>query len=68
MWQDPSRPLIAGRTWHIPDLSNPNLKALGKEVLKKEIEEIDAGKIQLTPASSCCPRAYRTFSRMEDRS
>src|SRR5205085_4045418 len=24
--QDPKRPHIAGRTWHIADLSNPNLK------------------------------------------
>jgi len=61
MWQDPSRPLIAGRTWHIPDLSNPNLKPWAKDILKKEIEEIDGGKIQLTPASSCLPTGVPNF-------
>src|SRR3954466_15175643 len=53
MWQDPSRPLVAGRNWHIADLSNPNLKQWAKDILQKEIGEIDKGKIQLTPASSC---------------
>jgi hypothetical protein len=61
MWQDPSRPLIAGRTWHIPDLSNPNLKQWAKDILKKDIEEIDAGKIQLTPSSSCLPTGVPNF-------
>src|SRR6476620_10371693 len=61
MWQDPSRPLSAGRTWHIADLSNPNLKQWAKDIMKKEIEEIDRGKIQLTPASSCLPTGVPNF-------
>ena len=61
MWQDPSRPLIAGRTWHIADLSNPNLKQWAKDIMKKEIEEIDRGKIQFTPSSSCLPTGVPNF-------
>ena len=61
MWQDLSRPLIAGRTWHIADLSNPNLKQRAKDIMKKDIEEIDAGKIQFTPSSSCLPTGVPNF-------
>jgi hypothetical protein len=61
MWQDPSRPLVAGRNWHIADLSNPNLKPWAKDILKKEIEDIDGGKIQLTPSSSCLPTGVPNF-------
>jgi hypothetical protein len=61
MWQDPSRQLIAGRTWHIADLSNANLKQWAKDALKKDIEEIDAGKIQFTPSSSCLPTGVPNF-------
>ena len=61
VWQDPSRQLIAGRTWHIADLSNANLKPWAREVLRKQIAEIDAGKIQLTPASSCLPTGVPNF-------
>jgi hypothetical protein len=61
VWQDPSRPRFAGRTWHIADLSNPNLKQWAKDVLKKDIEEIDAGKIQFTPSSSCLPTGIPNF-------
>jgi hypothetical protein len=51
--QDPGHPLIPGRTWHIPDLSNPNLKPWARDVLKKEAEEIEKGKLQLSASSSC---------------
>ena len=61
MWQDRSRPLIAGRTWHIADLSNPNLKPWAKDIMKKEIEAIDRGKIQFTPSSSCLPTGVPNF-------
>jgi hypothetical protein len=61
VWQDPSRPRFAGRTWHIADLSNPNLKQWAKDVLKKDIEEIDSGKIQFTPSSSCLPTGIPNF-------
>ena len=58
--QDPRRALIAGRTWHIADLSNPNLKAWARDHLKKDIEEIDKGKIQFTASSSCLPPGVPT--------
>jgi len=60
-WQDPSRRLVAGRTWHIADLSNPNLKQWAKDILKKDIEEIDAGKLQFTPGSACLPTGVPNF-------
>src|SRR5437868_5595517 len=53
--QDPSRPFIPGRAWHIPDLSNPNLKDWAKSVMTKEVEEIDRGKFQLSESSTCSP-------------
>ena len=59
--QDPRRVLIAGRTWHIADLSNPNLKQSAKDHLKKDIEEIDRGKIQFTASSSCMPPGTPSF-------
>src|SRR5690242_795774 len=43
--QDPTHPLIPGRSWHIADVSNPNLKPWARDVLKKEVEEIDKGKL-----------------------
>src|SRR5262249_54437022 len=49
-WQDPSRRFVSGRTWHIADLSNPNLKEWAKDVLKKEIADLDAGKLQFSPS------------------
>lgn len=59
--QDPSRPLIPGRTWHIPDVSNPNLMPWARDVLKKEVEEIDKGKLQLSASSSCLPTGVPDF-------
>lgn len=61
VWQDPSRVLIPGRTWHIADLSNPNLKDWAKDFLRKEIEELDAGKMQFTASSSCLPPGIPNF-------
>src|SRR5262245_8981866 len=59
--QDPSRPHVAGRTWHIADLTNPNLKPWAKEAMKKEIEEIDKGKLQFSASSSCLPSGIPGF-------
>jgi hypothetical protein len=59
--QDPSRPHTAGRTWHIADLSNPNLKPWARELLQKEIEAIDRGKLQFSPSSSCLPTGVPNF-------
>ena len=59
--QDPRRPHTPGRTWHIADLSNPNIKAWAKEMMQKEIEAIDRGKLQFSPSSSCLPAAMPNF-------
>jgi len=59
--QDPSRRLIPGRTWHIPDLSNPNVKQWAKDIMKKDVEEIDAGKLQYNASASCLPPGVPAF-------
>ena len=60
-WQDPSRRFVTGRTWHIADLSNPNLKPWARDVLKKQIAALDAGKLQFSPSSSCVPTGVPNF-------
>jgi hypothetical protein len=55
---DPKYPFVPngqGRqpTYRIADLTNPNLKPWAKEVMKKDIDEVLAGKIAFTPSSSC---------------
>src|SRR5215471_9586249 len=59
--QDPNRPHVAGRTWHIADLTNPNLMPWAKEIIKKEIDAIDHGKLQFSSSSSCLPSAIPNF-------
>jgi hypothetical protein len=66
---DPAHPYVAnnnseGRqpTDRIADLSNPNLKPRAKEVMRKDIEEVLAGKkIAFTPRSSCMPSGVPAF-------
>ena len=60
-WQDPSRPFVRGRTWHIPDLSNPNIKQWAKDVMKKAVEELDRGKLQFNASASCLPTGVPNF-------
>ena len=60
-WQDPNRPFVRGRTWHIPDLSNPNIKQWAKDVMKKDVEEIDRGKLQFNASASCLPTGVPNF-------
>jgi hypothetical protein len=56
---DPKYPYVPnnnqGRqpTYRIADLTNPNLKPWVKEVMKKDNDEVLAGKIAFTPGSSC---------------
>jgi hypothetical protein len=55
---DPAHPFVgngAGRqpTYRIADLSNPNLKPWVKEHMKKDNDEVLAGKIAFTARSSC---------------
>jgi hypothetical protein len=56
--QDPRYPFVpngTGRqpTYRIADLSNRNLKPWAKEIMKKDNDEVLAGKIAFTSGSSC---------------
>jgi len=42
-------------TFRISDLTNPNIKQWAKDLMKKDNEEVLAGKIAYTPGSSCKP-------------
>src|SRR5258705_9946576 len=55
--QDPGHRFTPGRgtAYRIGDLSNPNLKQWVKDVMKKDTDEIDAGKIAFQSSSSCVP-------------
>ena len=54
--QDPAHPFVSqAASWRIGDLSNPNLKDWVKQVMKKDNDEIHAGKIAFQPRSSCVP-------------
>jgi hypothetical protein len=53
--QDPGHPFVGGQNWRIGDLTNPNLRPWVKELMKKDTDEIDAGKIAFQPSSSCVP-------------
>jgi hypothetical protein len=48
-------------TYRIADLSNPNIKQWAKDVMKKDNDEVLAGKIAYTPGSSCKPAGVPTF-------
>ena len=61
---DPAHPYInnaiARRTgqqpnYRIGDITNPNLKQWAKDVMKKDNDEVLAGKIAYTPGQSCKP-------------
>jgi len=57
---DPAHPFVPNGTgkqptYRIGDVSNPNLKQWAKEVMKKDNDEVLAGKIAYTPYSSCHP-------------
>src|ERR1700745_825284 len=60
--QDPGHVFVrAGGSWRIGNLSKPNLKQWAKDVMKKDNDEIDAGKIQFTAGSSCLPAGVPVF-------
>jgi hypothetical protein len=67
--QDPAHPFVPNNigkqpTYRIADLSNPNLKQWVKDAMKKDNDEVLAGKIAFTPRSSCMPAgvpAYMLF-------
>jgi hypothetical protein len=63
---DPAHPFIPNGvrqqpTYRIADLTNPNLKPWVKELMKKDIDEVLAGKIAFTPRSSCMPAGVPGF-------
>jgi hypothetical protein len=58
---DPAHPNVGNNTgaqptYRIGDLGNPNLKPWVKERMKKDNDEVLAGKIAFTPRSSCTER------------
>ena len=59
----PFRPNGSGgqSTYRIPDLNNPNLRQWVNELMKKDTDEILAGKYAFTPQSSCLPSGVRFF-------
>ncbi len=60
--QDPSHPFVNPVvSFRFGDLSNPNLKQWAKDVMKKDNDEIGAGKIQFTANSSCLPSGVPVF-------
>jgi hypothetical protein len=63
---DPAHPFVpngAGRqpTYRIADLTNPNLKPWVKAYMKKDNDEVLAGKIAFTARSSCMPAGVPGF-------
>jgi hypothetical protein len=64
--QDPAHPFVpngVGKqpTYRIADLTNPNLKPWVKEHMKKENDEVLAGKVAFTAGSSCMPLGVPGF-------
>jgi hypothetical protein len=63
---DPAHPFVPNGTarqptYRIADLSNPNLKPWVKERMRKDNDEVLAGKIAFTPRSSCMPAGVPGF-------
>ena len=50
-----ARRLGVSPTFRISDLTNPNIKQWAKDIMKKDNEEVLAGKTAFTPGSSCKP-------------
>jgi len=62
VWQDRGHRFDnAANSWRIGDISNANLKPWVKELMKKDNDEIDAGKIQFSTNSSCLPSGVPMF-------
>ena len=66
MRQDSTHPYVPNGTgkqptYRIGDINNPNLKQWAKDVMKKDNDEVLAGKIAYTPASACKPEGVPAF-------
>jgi hypothetical protein len=48
--------------YRIGDISNPNLKQWAKDAMKKDNDEVLAGKIAYTPGQSCHPQGVPAFT------
>jgi hypothetical protein len=64
--QDPAHRYVPNNsggqpTYRMGDVSNPNLKPWVKERMKKDNDEVLAGKIGFTPRSSCMPAGVPGF-------
>jgi hypothetical protein len=64
--QDPAHRYVPNNTGEQPtyrmgDVSNPNLKAWVKERIRRDNDEVLAGKIGFTPRSSCMPAGVPGF-------
>ncbi len=63
---DPAHPYVPNNagtqpTYRIADVSNPNLKPWAAARMKKDNEDVLAGKIAFTPRSSCMPAGVPGF-------
>jgi len=66
MRQDPAHPFVPNGTgkqptYRIGDLANPNVKQWAKDVMRKDNDEVLAGKIAYTPRQSCMPGGVPGF-------
>jgi len=66
MRDDPAHPYVVNGTggqpsYRIADLTHPNLKPWVKERMKKDNDEVLAGKVAFTPRSSCLPAGVPGF-------
>jgi hypothetical protein len=60
--QDRRYPFVnPAQSWRIGDLSNPNLKQWARDIMQKDIDEIDGGKMQFSASSSCVPPGIPHF-------
>jgi hypothetical protein len=64
--QDPAHPYHGNNsgeqpTFRVADLSNSNLKQWAKDIMKKDNDEVLAGKIAFTERSSCLPAGVPQF-------
>jgi hypothetical protein len=64
--QDPAHPFVGNNTgaqptYRIADLNNPNIKQWAKDIMKKDNDEVIAGKIAYTARQSCKPAGVPNF-------